>query len=111
MSGFGALYDRTKDADKDELRSMYGTLMSKARGHRAMDGSIIMLLDIDDNGEIERSTHVVAQRGSYVPPEQAKKYDLQIALHTDAFVDYDDLRRSALDSLAQAMEYEDTVRQ
>lgn len=90
------LHERVSEASEDELKEMFGTLMSKARGHRAMDGHIVMLLDYDDEGNITREHYVIRQRGSYVPADRARKYDHTFAVETDAFMSYEDIQESFL---------------
>ena len=99
-----AFRDGVKDADKTELKAMFGKLMSKVRGYRALDGSISMLVHLDDDGTLVEGHYVACQRGSYVAPDFAKKCDAHLSVGTGAFVSYEDIRESVLYELAQALE-------
>lgn len=93
-----AIIERVQEADREEMKEMFGDLLSKAR-HYAHSHSVCMLVR-GSGDKIERDHYVVKQsEGEYIPRDRAKKYHAILEVKTDAFLSYEDVRESVIRDL------------
>lgn len=88
---------RIEDANKDELKELFGDVMSDARTHHR--DVVEARIWLSDGGEIDKMASVPMSANAFADVSP----DLSFRVGCDSFLSYDDIRQAVRSALAQSI--------
>lgn len=99
LTHYRALLEFVKDADRDDLRELFGEIMSDARSHHRDVVEARIWFSEDTDGEMRKLASVPMSSHAYADVSP----DLSFRVPCDSFLGYEDIRLAARDALGQAI--------
>jgi hypothetical protein len=93
-----AFKSTVKQADKDDLKEMFGAVMSDARSHHR--DVVEARIRLSEDGEIESMSSVPMSANAYWDGD----VDLKFRVSCNSFLSYDDVRTAALHAIQQGID-------